>query len=490
MWGDSILQSVYDATNSASAVAAAIASLTHEAKIDIIKVPNLSENLTSQEYTDRMTSRFTYGNMMKSVNNMLLLDADEEFETKTLNFGSLPDILKLYLLMAGGAADIPATRMLGQSPAGLSATGESDTRNYYDHINSEQKTELSPALHTLDEVLIRSALGTRDPGIFYEWNSLWQMTETEKADLASKKAATFKIDHDMGLIPPEVLREARENQLIEDGTYPGLQQTLEDYDAGKLEPVGPSPQEVAQQEQQAAQTEQQHAHELAITKIKVGAKVPTKDYSPDQPRGPDGKWASSGGGVNSSDPSAHVKQSGMFNQNEYTALLSYATGSDDMNAWLRGEGRWSSKWVEAVNHLDSALDKSTLAKDTVVYRGLQNPVVHDNAESLVGKELPIKNYQSTSLDRDHVSRTFAQPTGKHSGPLGHLLGRTPQSRDEVILEISAKKGAKALDLYQFGGFTGHAEEKELLFHRHGHYRVNSVHRDEHNRPIMRVELVQ
>ena len=43
-------------------------------------------------------------------------------------------MVRTFLQVAAGAADIPVTRLLGQSPAGLSATGESDTRNYYDMI--------------------------------------------------------------------------------------------------------------------------------------------------------------------------------------------------------------------------------------------------------------------------------------------------------------------------------------------------------------------
>jgi len=38
--------------------------------------------------------------------------------------------------LASGAADIPMTRLLGQSPAGMNATGDGDMRNYYDRIEA------------------------------------------------------------------------------------------------------------------------------------------------------------------------------------------------------------------------------------------------------------------------------------------------------------------------------------------------------------------
>ena len=37
---------------------------------------------------------------------------------------------------------------------------------------------LTPAMSVLDEVIIRSALGSRPPEIYYEWNILWQLSAT------------------------------------------------------------------------------------------------------------------------------------------------------------------------------------------------------------------------------------------------------------------------------------------------------------------------
>ena len=144
-------------------VTQSIATLVTESKFDIIKIPDLSQNIATAEYQNRLTARFVYANSVKSVINTLLLDKEEEWERINANFTQLPDVLQMYLLIASGAADIPATRMLGQSPAGLQSTGESDVRNYYDRVNSDQTNVLSPALAALDDVLIRSALGSVIP---------------------------------------------------------------------------------------------------------------------------------------------------------------------------------------------------------------------------------------------------------------------------------------------------------------------------------------
>jgi uncharacterized protein len=234
-WGDSSLQVVKDAVFAAGAVMSSTAQAVQEMKIDIVRTPGLVEQIGSKDYLDRLTKRFGAASTMKGVFHMLLLDKEEEWERIEQTFTGLPDVLKMYLLIASGAADIPATRLLGQSPAGLSATGESDMRNYYDSIKAEQNSVLRPALETLDRIVQMASLGKINEDIHYEWDPLWQMDDKQRAEVAKSKADTFKADNDAGLIPPEVLRDARINQLIEDGTYPGLEQILEEF--GPLEDI-------------------------------------------------------------------------------------------------------------------------------------------------------------------------------------------------------------------------------------------------------------
>jgi phage-related protein (TIGR01555 family) len=231
LWADSSLQSVDDAIRSVGTIAGSIAQMITDAKLDIIKVPNLSAQVANAAGESKLTKRFAYANTYKSIINALIMDKEEEWERIQVTFAGMPEVLQMYLLIASGAADIPVTRLLGQSPAGMNATGESDIRNYYDRLNSDQKMRMTPVMTPLDEVLVRSALGTYDETFFYNWNSLWQLDDVQKAALWKSKADTFKIDSDAALIPADILREARVNQLIEDGTYPGLEQTVEDWEA-------------------------------------------------------------------------------------------------------------------------------------------------------------------------------------------------------------------------------------------------------------------
>ncbi len=129
LWSDSVLQVLYDAVHAAALSLAGATSLLHEAKVDVVTVPNLSEHLSSAETTEQLSARFAYAAAMKSINNLLLLGDGESWSRQTVDFAGLPEMARTFLQVAAGAADISVTRLLGQSPSGLSATGESDVRN-------------------------------------------------------------------------------------------------------------------------------------------------------------------------------------------------------------------------------------------------------------------------------------------------------------------------------------------------------------------------
>lgn len=239
-WGDSVLQSTMDAIKQADGTAANIASLVFEAKIDIIRVPNFMASLADEGYKAKILDRYTLAMQGKGINGTLMLDKEEEYESKSANFANLPDVLDRFLQIVSGAADIPATRLLSQAPAGMNATGESDLRNYYDRLSAMQELEMEPAMARMDECIIRSALGSRDQAIYFDWAPLWGLSDKERADIFKLKADGARALAGTGtspeLMPIDALSDALVNTFIEDNSLPGLEAAIEEY--GKLSEQG------------------------------------------------------------------------------------------------------------------------------------------------------------------------------------------------------------------------------------------------------------
>jgi hypothetical protein len=244
-WGDSVLQVVDDVLKDYGMSLSAVAAMINDCKIDVFKIPGLTKNIANAEWEQRLKTRLVASNVMKSTINAMIMDGEEEWDRKQTTFAGLPQILQEMLKTAAGAAGIPMTRLVGHGSGSGKSTlgssgGESDLRNYYDDVASNQKNEFGPLMAPLDEVIERSALGTYDDAIYYEWTPLYIPDPMEESTIALNKVQVYAADVTSGLINPDVLRAGRLNQLVEDHFYPGLEDAIEEFGAEPEEPeVGP-----------------------------------------------------------------------------------------------------------------------------------------------------------------------------------------------------------------------------------------------------------
>lgn len=236
VYGDSILSAGMDAILHAAGTNQAIAALIEEAKSDVIKIPGLMGKVLNKEFRDQLAERWQLAAVLKSIANVTLIDAAEEWESRTQTFAGLTDVQAGMLQVVSGAFDIPATRMLGQAPKGLNATGDSDLQNYDQMISAGQDNEITPRLDRIDDALYISALGAKPEGAHSRWNPLRVMTEEQQSKLRKEKIDTVKILADTGLVPTAALETATQNMLIEDGWLPGLEQAIEESKKGLLLP--------------------------------------------------------------------------------------------------------------------------------------------------------------------------------------------------------------------------------------------------------------
>lgn len=226
-WGDSVFERLHDAIRDAISSSQTAASMLHEAKIDVVKIPGLSENVVRADYRNMVLQRFGLAMALKSLNNTLLLDAAEEWEQKQLHWQGLPEIIEKLLQIVAGAADMPVTRLLGRSPAGLNATGVADLEAYYTMVRARQQNILRPAIERLDEILIRAATGRKPRGLFYEWRSLWSPAVTDLAEVNYKHAQAIEAYSRSGVFTTEALQRAAINQLEEDSFLPSIAEAVQ-----------------------------------------------------------------------------------------------------------------------------------------------------------------------------------------------------------------------------------------------------------------------
>lgn len=237
-WGDPLLQSIKGAIDNSETAQAAVSTLLHEMKQDVVSIPGLTEQIATEGAEGRLAARIEALNRFRSMFNALLLDAGdddgkggEKWETRQLSFTQHPELLRQFLSIVAGAADIPVTRLMGESPGGLQSTGKGEQDDFNRMIRARQMAEIAPALAVLDEVLIRSALGSRDDDIGYNFAPLSEPDETAESENDKRDAETVQVYAATGLIPKDALAKAAQNRMIESGRWPGLDQAIEESQA-------------------------------------------------------------------------------------------------------------------------------------------------------------------------------------------------------------------------------------------------------------------
>lgn len=211
-WGDSELRKCLDDIMDMVASKDGIAELMQEANVDVIKREGLSDELASDQDT-AIINRYTLFSQMKSVVQMALLDGDETYDRKTLDLGGVAPVLEVFLTWITGASGIPMTRLFGVQSKGMGDSGKGDMNNYNNSIRSKQLTRLDPGLRTLDEVLVRSALGYWPDDYNYVWAPLAQPNELEIANAAKVRADTDMLYLSEGIVrPSQIMRNLQSSE--------------------------------------------------------------------------------------------------------------------------------------------------------------------------------------------------------------------------------------------------------------------------------------
>jgi len=227
-FSDSVLDRLYDTITNFNTAANAAASMIYESNVDIVKVKGLMGYLQSSEGESLLRKRFTLAGMLKSFNNLLLLDNEEDFNTKSNSFAGLPDLLDRFGKFLAAGSDVVATRLLGTSAPGFNATGEGDLKNYYDMIRSKQKSRYAPKLDYFDKIMLLNLGLNPDDDYKFEFKSLFQMTPKEQSEVDVNNSNRDKNYYDMGVVTESIIAK----ELRQKGTITNITaEDIEELDA-------------------------------------------------------------------------------------------------------------------------------------------------------------------------------------------------------------------------------------------------------------------
>lgn len=209
-WGDSALQNVYEALRNYGMTMSASANIVRDFVQTVLGIKGLTEMLRMGE-DDLIAQRANIIDLTRSVANTVFTDADgETYSKQASSVAGLPDLWDRFALHVSACTGIPATKLMGRSPAGMNATGESDLTQWYDTVQAYRRDELEPMLKWLvDLVDAQSEWRTRPETMDWSWPCLTTPTDEQWADIKLRNAQADQIYMDRGAIDPEYLYHLR-----------------------------------------------------------------------------------------------------------------------------------------------------------------------------------------------------------------------------------------------------------------------------------------
>jgi phage-related protein (TIGR01555 family) len=163
-WGDSELSRVIEVIRDFNVGFAAASHLLVDFAQAVIKIQGLKAAIAADE-TDAIKARMEIMDISRSIVRAIMLDAGEpgsspeEFHRESTSVTGVPEMLDRMIYRLASALKVPATLLMGMSPAGLNATGASDIQLFYDRVRQAQQKHLKPRLERLVSLLLRSTEG-------------------------------------------------------------------------------------------------------------------------------------------------------------------------------------------------------------------------------------------------------------------------------------------------------------------------------------------
>ncbi len=210
-WGMSVVERIFERIQAFDTATVGTTQLIHKAHLRTYSIAGLRKILAAGgTLEEALTKHMDMIREFQTIEGMTIMDGEDVFQTHSYSFAGVADVLLRFAEQVSGATGIPLVRLFGQSPSGFS-TGDGDLENYYSRVNSLQERRLRRHLRFLLDISHRSLFGSPLPADFtFEFNKLWEMSDTDRATMASNvTTALATAVRDIGMPPAAALSDLR-----------------------------------------------------------------------------------------------------------------------------------------------------------------------------------------------------------------------------------------------------------------------------------------
>jgi uncharacterized protein len=136
-WGMSVLESAIRQINSFVKYESVIFELIDETKVDVYKINGFNASLLTSDGTNATKARIQLANQLKSYQNAIVMDSEDNYDKKQITFAGLADIWNELRRNLANALKIPMNKLFGESATGF-GSGADAMENYHSIVEGER----------------------------------------------------------------------------------------------------------------------------------------------------------------------------------------------------------------------------------------------------------------------------------------------------------------------------------------------------------------
>lgn len=208
-WGDSYLATIYNVLNNFNAAHDGAASTMQDFIQTVYELENLSDLIASGD-DELVQKRLALIDATRSIIKAIVIQKGEVFRRDNINISGMHELLSKIEDRLVAACNMPHTIILGEGSQGQTS-GESEKMDFYDQVAQEQVTVLMPKQMELIKLiaLAKDGIQANLEEITIEYNPLWELSDSEKAQVYKSNAEADAIYISNGVLDPDEVTKSR-----------------------------------------------------------------------------------------------------------------------------------------------------------------------------------------------------------------------------------------------------------------------------------------
>lgn len=208
-WGFSVVEVLVRSINQYLKATDLSFEVLDEFKIDVFKIKNLVNTLMSPNGQAKIQQRVQQANYQKNFQNALVMDSEDDWDHKQLNFAGLAETQAGIRMQVASDMRMPITKLFGTSAsAGIGNTDQNDMENYNSMVESQVRNKAKYDLLRVCEIKCQKLFGVIPDDLSITFKPLRVLGAVDEENVKTQKFNRLMAAQTAGLITTFEYREA------------------------------------------------------------------------------------------------------------------------------------------------------------------------------------------------------------------------------------------------------------------------------------------